>query len=376
MTWNELWLRLGSWIAEPAYAEGFGPDFTVAELLALVAWTVAAVFSWWFVRWRTHAAEVPGAHVFLRLTALVLRWVAPALCLILALDTSGIFPAFDLVHVAKRLTDTRLFELGGSPVRVSDIGVLIAILIGTFWGTAVLYRASVDALRQRGVNTSGTVGTLLNLGRYAVLVIGSLVALATASIDVSALFTVGAVFAVTIGFALQSLTQNFVSGIILLVEGTISPGDILEVEGRVVKVVKLGIRSTIVRSLDDEDLIVPNSVLAQGTVKNLTMLDDELRIRVDVQVAYASDLDRVYTLLADAARGVALREPSREPVVFLEEFGSSGVGFAVFVWVADPWTAPRARSDLRFAVWRALKNGGITIPFPQVDVHLDPSRAP
>jgi len=373
MDWTELLHRLQNALTTLVLPPP-APAVTLSQALGLFFWVGAAIFSSWFVRRQTRLADVQGAPVLLRLTSLGMRWLAPALCVLLALDTSGLLPAIQVLAFLTDVTSARLFDISGAPIRISDILVLLVIIGFTFWGTALIYRSTSEALERRGVDTSGTVGALLNLGRYVLIVVGLMVALTTARIDLTAIFTVGAVFAVTIGFALQNIAQNFVSGIILLVEGTISPGDILEVEGRVVKVVKLGMRSTIVRSLDDEDLIVPNSVLAQGTVKNLTMLDDRLRIHAGVQVAYDSDLDVVRDCLRNAALTVDSRVVDRDPAVFLEAFDASGVAFSVHIWIPDPWVAPRVRSELRFAVWQALKAQGVRIPYPQLDVHLDPRR--
>lgn len=339
-------------------------------------WFAMVFVSWWWIRRTTRSIDSDGEPIGLRLSVLALRLVASGLCLLLALDLAHIVEGPTFVATLLGILNTRVFEVGGTSVTVSGILILIAVVIGTFWGTSFLYKLVGQALKERGVKTSGTVGVLLNLGRYVILLIGIAVALTTAGINLTALFTVGAVFAVTIGFALQNIAQNFVSGVILLVEGAIQPGDVLEVEGRIVRVVRMGIRSTVVRTIDDEDMILPNSTLAQGLVKNLTMMDTTLRVRATVAVAYESDLDQVVQVLTEAARGVPVRLPQHEPIVLLKEFGDSGIDFDTLIWIRDPWTAPRARSELRLAIWRALKGAGITIPFPQIDVHFDPENEP
>lgn len=349
-----------------------GPS--ILGVIGGVFWLAMAVFSWRFVHWRTREADIDGAPVLLRLSALVLRIIASALCVLLAIDVAMILPADRLLALIDGVLNARLTHLGNRDIALSDILVLLAVVVFTFWGTGLASKVTIQALSDRGVDTKGTVGVLLNLGRYVLIVAGLAIGLNTIGIDLTALFTLGAVFAVTIGFALQNISQNFVSGIILLVEGAIQPGDILEVEGRVVRVIKMGVRSTVARSQDDEDLILPNATLAQGTVKNLTMIDDELRIRATVSVAYESDLDRVKKILEKAARTVA--DPRNTvPVVLLQDFGDSGIHFDTFIWISDPWTAPKVRSELRLAIWRAFRDEGVVIPFPQVDVHFDPGSA-
>ena len=191
-------------------------------------------------------------------------------------------------------------------------------------------------------------------------------------INLSALFTAGAVFAVGIGFAMQTIAQNFVAGIILLVERSIKPGDILEVDGEVVRVEELGIRACLARTRDDDELIIPNATLVQSTVTNYTLHDPIMRLRVSVGVAYESDMAVVHQVLKKAASALEWRMKDRDPVVYLTEFADSAVNFEVSVWINEPWTSKGRESDLRFAVWDALAAANVSIAFPQLDVHLTP----
>ena len=137
------------------------------------------------------------------------------------------------------------------------------------------------------------------------------------------------------------------------------------------KVGSLGTRSTVARTLDDEDLIVPNSNLVQSTVKNYTLKDSLYRIRTVVGVAYSSDMELVRETLSKAAEGIDGRVMHKNPTVFLIAFGNSSVDFEVSIWVESPWTARATRSHLNTSIWWALKDAGITIAFPQMDVHFD-----
>jgi small-conductance mechanosensitive channel len=188
----------------------------------------------------------------------------------------------------------------------------------------------------------------------------------------NALFAAGAVFAVAIGFAMQNVVQNFVSGVILLTERSIKPGDILEVEGIVVKVVDMGIRTTVVRTWREEELIVPNSILSQSIVKNFTLRDQQYRLGAVVGVTYGSDMRKVLQVLQDTAEAMPWRLPEPAPRVLLQDFGSSSVDFGVYLCVDNPWLQRVYLSDLRQGIWFAFKDAGITIAFPQLDVHFDP----
>jgi small-conductance mechanosensitive channel len=170
---------------------------------------------------------------------------------------------------------------------------------------------------------------------------------------------------------MQNIVQNFVSGVILLFERTIKPGDVIEVGGQIVKVHQMSIRATIVRTLDEEDVIVPNSSLVQSNVKNFTLEDNIYRVRVNVGVSYDSDVPRVKAALESCARTMDHREKGFEPRVLLVAFGASSLDFEVSVWMRDPWNHRIASSKLREAIWAEFKAQQITIAFPQVDVHLD-----
>ena len=199
------------------------------------------------------------------------------------------------------------------------------------------------------------------------------VGLQTIGIQLGALFAAGAVVAVALGFAMQNILQNFVSGVILLAERSITESDILEVDGRIVQVKKMGTRATVARTRDEEEIIIPNSMLVQSSVTNYTLGDHLYRIRAKVGVAYGSDMDQVMEVLRAPEHSVQERVLDRDPIVLLLEFGSSSVDFEVSIWAEDPWAARLIRSALNMAIWRHLKEDGITIAFPQLDVHFDPA---
>lgn len=196
-------------------------------------------------------------------------------------------------------------------------------------------------------------------------------ALQLTGIDIASVLAASAVLAVGIGIAMQKVAENFVSGIILFAERSIREGDIIEFDGRLARVRNVGIRATIARTLDDEEIIVPNGMLAQSAVKNLTLSDSLHRLSVGIGVAYANDADHSIAVLQKAAEGLLWREQTRDPVVLLVDFGDSSLDFEVSVWTHDVWAMRRGQSDLRLALWRALRDAKIETPFPQVDVHID-----
>lgn len=278
----------------------------------------------------------------------------------------------EILSSIRGVLQTQLFEISGTPINLATL-VLFTIILGASLAVSrILQRGVKHFLRVRGVEDVGSIGVTTRLVHYAVMMVGLGIGLNTLGINLTALFTAGAVFAVAMGFAMQQIVQNFVSGLILLTERSIKPGDVIEVEGRMVRVTRMDIRATIARTLEDEDLIIPNNQLVQSTVKNYTLRDPYFRIRVDVGVIYGSDMKLVFETLEETARSLAWISPEREPRVLMTAFGSSSVDFQVSVWVEDPWNLMTYRSQLHDAIWWALKNVGVTIAFPQLDVHFDP----
>ncbi len=271
-----------------------------------------------------------------------------------------------------RLFSKPLFTLSGTEVTLLSIFIFLLIICFSIALSFLLQRALKKGLAHRFEKQKGTLAAFLRLVHYTIIIIGLGIGLQTIGINLSALFAAGAVFAIAIGFAMQNIVQNFVAGIILLVERTIKPGDILEIENNVVRVVDMGIRTTIVRTWRDEELIMPNSIFSQSTVKNFTLRDNEFRLGINVGVAYESDMKKVIEVLEKTAHDIPWRLPEPEPRVLLQDFGDSAVIFGVYLNIDDPWKQRIYMSELRKAVWFAFKEAGITIAFHQVDIHFDP----
>jgi small-conductance mechanosensitive channel len=283
-------------------------------------------------------------------------------------------PVKDLAErfpLEKAALDLHLFTIAGTPVTVATLVVFVAIVAVAYVLSKLMQRALSRALSRRKIRDDGTIAVTNQLLHYSALIIGLAVGLHTIGINLTGLFAAGALFAVGLGFAFQSLAQNFVSGVILLVERSVTPGDVVCIDGLVVRVKELGIRSAIARSVNDEDLVIPNSLLVQGIVTNYTLRDSLIRVRTKVGVSYQSDMDRLFDTLQTAARDLPNRAPAKDPVVQLIEFADSSVVFETSIWIEDPWELQPQRGALNRAIWNALKVADITIAFPQLDLHLD-----
>jgi small-conductance mechanosensitive channel len=263
-----------------------------------------------------------------------------------------------------------LVEIGGVSITGATVITSMLIVLLTLIVARFVRRAMIRFSRSRSVSQAGSVALSAKLIQYVIIGLGFAIAVQNAGINLTALFAAGAVFAVAIGFAVQNITANFAAGMVLLFERSLKPGDVIRVGDQFGTIQALGIRATRIRGLDEEDMLVPNSQLVQSTVTNYTLTDALYRLHVPVGVSYDSDMKKVREVLEAVAASAPWRSKARDPLVFMSEFGDSAVLFDVLVWTEDPWNRGQLRSKLHEAVWFALKAAGITIAYPQLDVHL------
>jgi potassium efflux system protein len=268
-----------------------------------------------------------------------------------------------------------LLKLKGGEITLGSL--LIALVVLAI--AAFVARLTSEGVRRlfhsRGL-TQGAQFAIAKIVRYAVLIVGLAVAVSAAGFDLTALLAASTVLLVGIGFGLQNIAQNFISGIIVLVEQPIRRGDFIKVGEAYGVVDDIGLRATQVITRDQVTIIVPNSELIGSQVINHSKPTLNLRIGVTVGVAYGSDIE----LVKQALLGIAgahphvLKDPAAE--VRFEEFGDSSLDFALLVWITNPGEDRRISSELRFAIEAAFRAARIEIPFPQRDVHVYSARQP
>ena len=214
------------------------------------------------------------------------------------------------------------------------------------------------------------------LGKYIVFIIGATMGLDAMGLDLSKLALIGGAIGVGVGFGLQNIVSNFVSGIILLVERSLKVGDFVDLQSGVRgRVSEIAMRYTRVSTNDSVDVLVPNSEFVNGRVTNWTFDDFNRRIHVPFGVAYGTDKEKVRAAgIAAAARipGVIMDNPRRPPDVWLVQFGDSSLNFELVVWVTRPLVvSPGAtQAKLLWVIEDELGKAGIEIPFPQRDLHV------
>jgi small-conductance mechanosensitive channel len=285
----------------------------------------------------------------------------------LVLWVSGLLPL-----VLRELDDIH-WKVGGADVSVRSLleGALsaAAVLVVVLWVSAAiearLIAGATDNLSVRKIAANAT--------RAVLLLVGVMFALSAAGIPLGALSVLGGALGVGLGFGLQKLAANYVSGFVILAERSLRIGDTVKIDNFEGRVTDIKTRYTVIRALNGRESIVPNEMLITQRVENSSLADPQVAITTTLQVAYGSDLDALLPRLVDAIAVVprVLREPA--PAVQLAGFGADGLDLQVVFWIEDPQNGQgNVRSDVNLAVLRTLDSLGVSIPFPQRVVHQAP----
>tara|TARA_R110000851_G_scaffold297817_2_gene453123 strand:+ start:5532 stop:8012 length:2481 start_codon:yes stop_codon:yes gene_type:complete len=261
-------------------------------------------------------------------------------------------------------------QVGEVSIVLGDVLVFLFSTWLAYWAARAVRRLLRDELPGSAKLPRGVGNSIASLSYYGVLILGILVALSAAGFKLGQLALVFGALGVGIGFGLQNVVSNFVSGLVLMFERPIQPGDIVDAAGSSGTVREIGLRSTTIRTFDGADVVVPNGLLLSGNLTNWTMFDRSRRFEINVGVAYGSDPAQVLAILNAAARdtpGVSV-EPA--PMVLMTGYGDSALNFIIRAWTNDIAAWGNVRSDLLARALAALQAAGISIPYNQMDLHL------
>ncbi len=284
--------------------------------------------------------------------------------------------ARDVARGLGEFWDRELFAFDDYPITIGKLaGAFLVFLLGIVL-SRWFARALAALIRRRSALDEGALSAIQSLVFYFLIVLFFLIALRSVNIPLTVFTVAGGALAIGVGFGSQTIINNFVSGLILMVERPIKVGDLVVFDGASGRVERIGPRSTRIRTFDNIHLIVPNSKLLENNVINWTLSDDVIRTRITVGVAYGSATREVERLLAEeiAAHSEILAHPA--PVILFEDFASDALLFQADFWIKlSPLLDQRlVRSNLRHGINRRFREHGIAIAFPQRDVHLDAER--
>lgn len=275
-------------------------------------------------------------------------------------------------EVSERMT-TSLFKLGDTPVTALGL-IWVAVILFIAWWISYGLRRALGRLGEthEGINQAALY-TVARLSHYAIITVGFMVGLSSIGLDFTNFALVAGAIGIGIGFGLQSIVSNFVSGLILLFERNMKVGDFIELDSGVAgEVREINVRSTLINTNDNVDVVVPNSEFMNTKVTNWTLLEEYRRIHIAFKVAYDSDPDLVEKVALEAAQTVPHTLQGRNASVWLVNFGDSGLEYELVVWVA-PQAVKRpgaTAAAYKRAIAMALRRHGIEIPLPQRDLRL------
>ncbi len=275
--------------------------------------------------------------------------------------------------------DVPLLTLGKATVTLWSVAYFVVLIALLFWVSRVLQKLITERLLSRTRLDYGARHAAGTIARYLLLLIGFLVVVQSAGIDLTTLNVLAGAVGIGVGFGLQNVVSNFFAGLIIMFERPIKIGDRIDVDGVEGDVIQIGARSTVVLSNDNIAIIVPNSKFITENVVNWKYNDDRVRFRIPVGVAYGSDLRKVEQLLLEVAKADpdVLDQPA--PVVRFIEFGDSSLKLELRAWSSSlVHRKGRLISSLNFAIYDKFSEHAIQIPFPQYDLHLkrEPRKAP
>uniref|UniRef100_UPI00404B0484 mechanosensitive ion channel family protein n=1 Tax=Flavobacterium sp. TaxID=239 RepID=UPI00404B0484 len=271
-----------------------------------------------------------------------------------------------MIEAIKELLNYKLIDTDAVDIRVSTFVILFLVLIIT---AALLRFIRVVATRKLPIEDKNKFISFFQFVRYIVFAFAIIITLHSTGVNMSFLLTASAALLVGLGFALQQLFQDIISGILIIIDQSLHVGDIVEVDGRVGKVLEIKLRTTRVVTRNNRVMVIPNHKFMLDTLFNWTQNSFTNREQVNVGVAYGSDVQLVKSLLLKCAEESpdVLQEP--KPIVLFEDFADSSLNFSLYFYVHNGMNSPGIQSDLRFRIDAAFRANKVSIPFPQRDIH-------
>lgn len=288
------------------------------------------------------------------------------------------------MQILQSFLDFSLIDIDGYNLKISDFFFAIFLFFTVLFVSKILQRVLRRVFSGSPRTTPSQIYTLTRIIHYLMIGLAIIFTGSALGLNFSKLTLIAGALSVGIGFGLQNVVSNFISGIMILFEKSLKIGDLIELESGVFgEVIEINIRSTLIRTSDNVDMLVPNSEFVSGRVTNWTLTDAVRRFRIPFGVAYGSDKELVRKAALEAANSVSWTlndiETNRSPSVWMTGFGDSSLNFVLAVWVsADVVKRPSSMtSDYLWAIDDAFRKYEIEIPFPQRDLHIKsaPDRA-
>lgn len=250
------------------------------------------------------------------------------------------------------------------------IGTVLLIIFGCIFAYYVLKTLRHLITSKLPADDKNKFISIFKFFNYLVYIIVVIVVLSSSGVDLTVLLTASAALFVGLGFALQYLFQDIISGILIILDQSLHVGDIIEIEEKVGKVIDIKLRTTRAVTRDDKIIVIPNHKFLTDSIYNYTQNHRTTRESILVGVAYGSDVRLVEKLLLECIAEQKGVLKTHKPFVLFEDFAESSLNFRICFFINDSFSDPRIKSDIRFKIDAKFRENNITIPFPQRDVHL------
>ncbi|MBN2482809.1 MAG: mechanosensitive ion channel [Candidatus Omnitrophica bacterium] len=266
--------------------------------------------------------------------------------------------------------NTPIIYIGGGPVTLGGITSGLFVFLFSLVISGVVRRLIAIRLKKSLHFSDAMTYAFQRIAHYTVIVLGLILATQFIGINLGSLTVMFGFLGVGIGFGLQNLTSNFISGLILLIERPVGVGDFISIEDKVGIVSNVNMRATVINTLDNVSIIVPNAKFIENQVTNWAYGDTRVRIHCPVGVAYGSDIPKVKETLLAVARNHPDVLDTPAPDVWFLRFGNSSLDFDLLIWTEKPEKQYLLRSQINYAIDESFRREKITVPFPQQDVHV------
>ena len=275
----------------------------------------------------------------------------------------------------QEILEYHILEIGGYHLSIFNILVVLVILIAAKLITSNLARYLKNRITQQDDPSDGKALALIQIGKYVIYLLAILLAIRSIGFDVTPILLGSSALFVGLGFGLQDAFKDFISGLILLFEGDMVIGDVIEFENGILgKVREIKLRTSKIKTRDGIVIFVPNSQLTNNRVINWTNSNVLTRFNISVGVAYGSDTKLVEKILLEVANEEKTVNTRIKPFVRFLDFGDSSLDFEIHFWSEEVWRIEFIKSRMRFAIDKKFRDNNVSIPFPQRDLHIKSSQ--
>ncbi len=298
-----------------------------------------------------------------------MKWIL--LIVFVALGVAGYLGHLDPV-IALLQSEQMSFTIGKTQISAFMVIKAVLSVVFLFWVASFvsgIVRYRVNSLKQLSSTNKAIIG---NISSILIYIAAFLVVIEFLGIDITALAVFSGAIGIGLGFGLQKVTSNFISGIILLFEKSIEEGDLVQLaDGTTGYIRRNGPRFTLMEAFDGREVMIPNEEFISNRVVNWTFTDESARVDIPVGISYDADPEKAKQIMLDTAKAHPRCSQKKDPTCFMTEFADSSVNFILYFWVDDVANGKLGpKSDVMFSIYKAFKENGIEIPYPQRDVHV------